>query len=186
MFGKDSHKKEEGGRGRRQQEKHEQVQHFYTLLQLLMNELFEYASKDGHVKMPFNVSFGLIYDKRDSLLLTGIDQKSGKKLYLYNLRIIGKAFEQRRNQMIADKTPTSLFNWIYEVCSLYIRPFVYEYVLNVQHRGKGAADRTTRHIVRGFMNKLLNDPQLKYVLDTIRDDDSNKSDTNNNKSTDIN
>jgi hypothetical protein len=100
------------------------------------------------------------------------------------LRIIGKAFEQRRNQMIADKTPTSLFNWIYEVCSLYIRPFVYEYVLNVQHRGKGAADRTTRHIVRGFMNKLLNDPQLKYVLDTIRDDDdSNKSDSNNSKST---
>ena len=182
MFGKDSYKKEEGGKARRQQEKHEQAKHFYILLQLLMKELFEYASKDGHVKMPFNVSFGLIYDKRDSLLLTGIDQKSGKKLYLYNLRIIGKAFEQRRNQMIADKTPTSLFNWIYEVCSLYIRPFVYEYVLNVQHRGKGAADRTIRHIVRGFMNELLTDPQLKYVLDIIKDDGSKKSDTNNNKS----
>src|ERR671935_1661076 len=113
MFGK--------ARKESQGEKEKQAQHFYTLLQLLMNELFEYASKDGHVKMPFNVSFGLIYDKRDSLLLTGIDQKSGKKLYHYNLRIIGKAFEQRRNQMIADKTPTSLFNWIYEVCSLYIR-----------------------------------------------------------------
>lgn len=144
-----------------------------------MNELFEYASKDGHVKMPFNVSFGLIYDKRDSILLTGTDQKSGKKIYLYNLRIIANTFEERRNQMIADKTPNSLFNWIYEVCSLYISPFVYEHVVNVQHRGKGAADRTTRQIIRGFMNKLLNDPELKYVLDTIRDEknSSNNSDT---------
>jgi hypothetical protein len=41
MFGKD--KKEAQG------EKEKQAQHFYTLLQLLMNELFEYASKDGHV-----------------------------------------------------------------------------------------------------------------------------------------
>jgi hypothetical protein len=72
--------------------------------------------------------------------------------------------------MMADKTPNSLFNWIYKVCSLYINPFVYEYVVNVQHRGKGAADRTTAHIVRGFMNKLLNDPDLKYVLNTIRDE----------------
>jgi hypothetical protein len=52
-----------------------------------MNELFEYASKDRHVKMPYSVSFGLIYDKRNTLLLTGVDQKSGKKVYLYNLRI---------------------------------------------------------------------------------------------------
>lgn len=59
---------------------------------------------------------------------------------------------------------------IYEVCSLYINPFVYEYVVNVQHRGKGAADRTTAHIVRRFMNKPLNDPNLKYVLNTIRDE----------------
>jgi hypothetical protein len=34
-----------------------------------MNELFEYAPKSGHVKMPYNVSFGLIHDKRDSVLL---------------------------------------------------------------------------------------------------------------------
>jgi hypothetical protein len=59
---------------------------------------------------------------------------------------------------------------IYEVCSLYINPFVYEYVVNVQHRGKGAADRTTAHIVREFMNKLLNVPNLKYVLNTIKDE----------------
>jgi hypothetical protein len=72
--------------------------------------------------------------------------------------------------MTADKTPNALFNWIYEVCSLYVNPFVYEYVVNVQHRGKGAADRTTAHIVREFMNKLLNDPNLKYILDTIRNE----------------
>jgi hypothetical protein len=105
-----------------------------------------------------------------ALLFTGVDQKSGKKVYFYNLRIIANTFEQRRSQMMADKTPNSLFNWIYEVCSLYINPFVYEYVVNVQHRGKGAADRTTAHIVRRFMNKLLNDPNLKYVLNTIRDE----------------
>lgn len=162
MFGKDKKETQAG--------KEKQAQKFYTLLQLLMNELFEYAPKDGHVKMPYNVSFGLIYDKRDALLLTGVDQQSGKKVYLYNMRIIANTFEQRRSQMMADKTPNSLFNWIYEVCSLYINPFVYEYVVNVQHRGKGAADRTTAHIVRGFMNKLLNDPNLKYVLNTIKDE----------------
>ena len=103
MFGK--------GKKEAQGEKEKQAQHFYTLPQLLMNELFEYASKDGHV-------FGLIYDKRNTLLFTGIDQKTGKKAYLYNLRIIANTFEQRRSQMTADKTPNALFNWIYEVCSL--------------------------------------------------------------------
>jgi len=150
------------------QQKQKQAQRFYALLQSLMDELFEYASKNGHVKMPSNVSFGLVYDKTDSFLLSGTDQKSGKKIYLYNLRIIANTFEERRNHMIADKTPASLFNWIYEVCSLYINPFVYEYVVNLQHRGKGAAYRT-RQIVRGFMNKLLNDHELKYVLEAIRD-----------------
>jgi hypothetical protein len=102
MVGKDKKEAQAG--------KEKQAENFYTLLQLLMNELFEYASKDGHVKMPYNVSFGLIYDKIDALLLTGVDQKSGKKVYLYNLRIIANTFEQRRSQMMADKTPNSLFN----------------------------------------------------------------------------
>ena len=157
------------GKKEKDQQKQKQAQRFYALLQSLMDELFEYASKNGHVKMPSNVSFGLVYDKTDSILLSGIDQESGKRIYLYNLRIIANTFEERRNHMIADKTPASLFNWIYEVCSLYINPFVYEHVVNLQHRGKGAAYRTTRQIVRGFMNKLLNDPDLKYVLETIRD-----------------
>jgi hypothetical protein len=96
-------------------------------------------------------------------------------LYLYNTRIIGKMFEERREQMLNDNTTNTLFSWIGDVCSLYIRPFVYEYVVNIQHRGEGAADRTTRQIVRGFMDKLLNEPELKYVLDNIREDDTDKS-----------
>jgi hypothetical protein len=153
-----------------QAEKEKQARQFYMLLQLLMDELFDFASKEGHVKIPYNVSFGLVFDKRNALLLKGIDQKTGKKMYLYNLRIIANTFEERRTQ----STPNSLFNWIYEVCSLYINPFVHEYVVNIQHRGKAAADRTTAQIVRGFVNKLLNDPELKYVLDTVRN--KNKSD----------
>ena len=46
---------------------------------------------------------------------------------------------------------------------------VYDYVVNVQHRGEGAAERTTRQIVRGFLEKLTSDPELAYVLDTIRE-----------------
>ena len=140
-----------------------------------MNELFEYAPKSGHVKMPYNVSFGLIHDKRDSELLKGIEQKTGKKMYLYNTRIIGKMFEERREQMLKDNTTNTLFGWISDVCSLYIRPFVYEYVVEMQHRGEGAAERTTRQIVRGFIDKLINDPELKYVLDNMKEGDTNKS-----------
>ena len=165
------------GKGKNEEEeiKRKQVKRFYLLLSSLMNELFEYAPKSGHVKMPYNVSFGLIHDKRDSMLLKGIDQKTGKTLYLYNTRIIGKMFEQRREQMLNDNTTNTLFSWIGEVCSLYIRPFVYEYVVNVQHRGQGAAERTIRQIVRGFMDKLLNEPEQKHVLDNIREDDTGKS-----------
>lgn len=134
-----------------------------------MDELFEYAPKSKHVKMPFNVSYGLIYDDRDSVLFTGVDQKTGKKMYLYNVRVIGRMFEQKRQAMLEDKTTETLFSWIADVCSLYISPFVYDYVVNVQHRGEGTAERTTRQIVRGFLEKLTSDPELKYVLDTIRD-----------------
>jgi hypothetical protein len=162
LLGKDKGKDEEIRR------KH--VERFYILLSSIMNELFEYAPKSGHVKMPYNVSFGLIHDKRDSILLKGIDQKTGKKLYLYNTRIIGKMFEERREQMLEDSTTNTLFDWIADLCSLYIGPFVYEYVVNTQHRGEGAAERTTRQIVRGFMDKLVNEPELKYVLDTMRYD----------------
>ena len=168
MFGKDKNKEE-------QEVKRKHVERFYILLSSLMNELFEYAPKSGHVKMPYNVSFGLIHDKRDSVLLKGIDQKTGKKMYLYNTRIIGKMFEERREQMLKDNTTNTLLGWISDVCSLYIRPFVYEYVVEMQHRGEGAAERTTRQIVRGFIDKLLNDPELKYVLDNMKEGDTNKS-----------
>ncbi|MGI0028821.1 MAG: hypothetical protein ACREAQ_03815 [Nitrososphaera sp.] len=150
-------------------EKQKSVERFYRLLKALMDELFEYAPKSKHVKMPYNVSFGLIYDNRDSVLFTGVEQKTGKKMYLYNVRVIGRMFEEKKQAMIEDKTTDTLFGWISDVCSMYITPFVYDYVVNVQHRGQGAADRTTRQIVKGFIEKLANDPELKYVLDTIRE-----------------
>ena len=165
MFDKGKNKEEQ------EEVKRKHVERFYILLSSLMNELFEYAPKSGHVKMPYNVSFGLIHDKRDSVLLKGIDQKTGKKMYLYNTRIIGKMFEERREQMLKDNTTNTLFDWISDVCSLYIRPFIYEYVVEMQHRGEGAAERTTRQIVRGFVDKLLNDPELKYVLDNMKEGD---------------
>ncbi|MGI0024980.1 MAG: hypothetical protein ACREA4_07540 [Nitrososphaera sp.] len=150
-------------------EKQKSVERFYRLLKALMDELFEYAPKSKHVKMPYNVSFGLIYDNRDSVLFTGVEQKTGKKMYLYNVRVIGRMFEEKKQAMIEDKTTDTLFGWISDVCSVYITPFVYDYVVNVQHRGQGAADRTTRQIVKGFIEELANDPELKYVLDTIRE-----------------
>jgi hypothetical protein len=90
-------------------------------------------------------------------------------MYLYNVRIMGQMFEEKREAMLQDKTADTLFGWIGDVCTIFLSPFVYEYVVNTQHRGQGAADRTTRQIVRGFLDKLVNDPELKYVLDTIRE-----------------
>jgi hypothetical protein len=169
----DKHKNKGEAQEQEEIKRKHHVERFYKLLYALMNELFEYAPKSGHVKMPYDVSFGLIHDKRDSVLLKGIDQKTGKKLYLYNTRIIGKMFKQRREQMLNDNTTNTLFDWISDVCSLYISPFVYEYVVEIQHRGEGAAERTTKQIVRGFINKLLNEPELKYVLDNMKEDGMN-------------
>jgi hypothetical protein len=154
---------------KKDEEKQKNVERFYTLLKALMDELFDYAPKSKHVKMPFNVSYGLIYDERNSVLFTGAEKNTGKKMYLYNVRVIGRMFEEKRQAMVEDKTAETLFEWIADVCSLYINPFVYDYVVNVQHRGQGAADRTTRQIVKGFLEKLASDPELKYVLDTIRE-----------------
>ena len=63
---------------------------------------------------------------------------------IFIIRIIANTFEQERSQMLTDKTLT-LLNWIYEVCSLYISQFFYEHIVNIQHGGKGAADKTTAH-----------------------------------------
>lgn len=157
------------GLKKKDEEKQKSVERFYALLKALMDELFEYAPKSKHVKMPYNVSFGLIYDEKDNVLFTGADKNTGKKMYLYNVRVIGRTFEQKRQAMLEDKTTETLFSWIADVCSIYIGPFVYDYVVNVQHRGEGAAERTTRQIVRGFLDKLTSDPELAYVLDTIRE-----------------
>lgn len=151
------------------EEKQRNTERFYALLKALMDELFDHTGKSKHVKMPFNASFGLVYDNRDSVLLTGVDEKTGKKMYLYNVRIIGKMFEAKRQRMIEDRTTETLFSWIADVCSIYISPFVYDYVVNTQHRGQGAAERTTRQLVRGFLDMLTSEPDLKYVLDNIRE-----------------
>jgi hypothetical protein len=154
------------------EEKRKQSERFYLLLKALMDELFEHASKSKHIKLPYNTSFGLIYDQRDAILLTGTDSKTGRKMYLYNVRIIGKSFEEKREQMLADNTAQALFQWIGEVCSMYLSPFVYEYVVNKQHRGNAAADRTTRQVVRGFLDKLVSDPELEYILDILRNNEA--------------
>ena len=78
-------------------------------------------------------------------------------------------FEEKRQKMLEDKTTETLFSWISEVCSLYISSFVNAHVINAQHRDEGAAERTTRQIVRGFWDRLTSAPELKYVLDSIRD-----------------
>src|SRR5574338_832138 len=151
---------------KKDEEKQKSAQRFYALLKALMDELFEYAPKSKHVKMPYNVSFGLIYDDRNSILFTGTEKNSGKKMYLYNVRLIGRMFEERREAMLKDETADTLFAWIGDVCNIFIGPFVYEYVVNVQHRGEGTAERTSRQIVKGFIEKLVSDPDLKYVLET--------------------
>ena len=143
-----------------------QAAQFYALLKSIMDELLNYT-KSRHIKIP-DASFGLIYDQRDSILFSGIDSKTGKKIFLYNVRLIGKSFEKRKEQMLLDKTPETFLNWIADLCSTYISSLVYDYVVKEQHRGEGTSDRTVRQIVRGFMNKLMNDPELKHVLDIIR------------------
>lgn len=153
---------------KKDEEKQKSVERFYALLKALMDELFDYAPKSKHVKMPYNVAFGLIYDARDGVMFTGTEKKTGKKMYLYNVRIIGRMFEEKRDDMINDKTADTLFGWIGDVCTIFVSPFVYDYVVNMQHRGQGAADRTTRQIVKGFLEKLVSDPELRYVLDNIR------------------
>jgi hypothetical protein len=57
--------------------------------------------------------------KENSILIKGTDQKTGKTMYLYNIRIIGQMFEERREQMLNDNTTNTLFSWIGDVCSLY-------------------------------------------------------------------
>lgn len=93
------------------EERQKAAERFYTLLKALMDELFEHAAKSRHVKMPHNVSFGLIYDEREGVLFTGQDSKTGKKMYLYNVRVIGRMFEEKRQQMLDDKTTATLFSW---------------------------------------------------------------------------
>lgn len=148
---------------------------FFTLIKSLMDEVFKYASKKGHVMIPTDASFGLIYDKSKLSLLTGVDKQTGKKMYFYNTRIIAKTFEARKEEMLVDTTPNSLFMWVGDLLSLYIEPFVFNYVINKQHRGKAAAERTTRQLVKGFLSQLTNDPELRYILDSMKGPSTKRS-----------
>lgn len=147
-------------------ERQRQAAQFYSLLKAILDELLDYTRRK-HIKIP-DASFGLVYDQRDSILLSGKDLKTGKRIFLYNVRLIGKSFEERKGQMLKDKTPETFLSWISELCFTYLSPFVHHYVVEQQHRGEGTSNRIVRQIVRGFMNKLLNDPQLKYVLNAVR------------------
>ncbi len=73
----DKRRKEE-----KDEERQKQAQRFYIMLQSPMNEIFEDASKSKHIKLPYNPSFGLVYDKSDSVFFSDLDQKTGKKVYL--------------------------------------------------------------------------------------------------------
>jgi hypothetical protein len=147
-------------------EKERQLKQFYMLLKAIMDELFRYT-RSRHIKIP-DASFGLVYEEKESILFTGLDSKTGKRIYLYNVRLIGKSFEEKKEKMLSEKTPETFLSWIGELCSTFLSPFVYNYVTKEQHRGEGTSERITRQIVRGFMNKLLNDPELSYVLDIVR------------------
>jgi hypothetical protein len=147
-------------------EKERQLKQFYMLLKAIMDELFHYT-RSRHIKIP-DASFGLVYEEKDSILFTGHDSKTGKRIYLYNVRLIGKSFEEKKEKMLSEKAPETFLSWIGELCSTFLSPFVFNYVVKEQHRGEGTSERITRQIVRGFMNKLLNDPELSYVLDIVR------------------
>jgi hypothetical protein len=147
-------------------EKERQLKQFYMLLKAIMDELFRYT-RSRHIKIP-DASFGLVYEEKDSILFTGHDSKTGKRIYLYNVRLIGKSFEEKKEKMLSEKAPKTFLSWIGELCSTFLSPFVFNYVVKEQHRGEGTSERITRQIVRGFMNKLLNDPELSYVLDIVR------------------
>lgn len=115
-------------------EKERQLKQFYMLLKAIMDELFRYT-RSRHIKIP-DASFGLVYEEKESILFTGLDSKTGKRIYLYNVRLIGKSFEEKKEKMLSEKTPETFLSWIGELCSTFLSPFVYNYVAKEQHRVK--------------------------------------------------
>jgi hypothetical protein len=152
-------------------EKEKQIKQFYTLLNVMMDELFRYT-KSKHIRIP-DASFGLVYQEKNTMMFRGTDSKTGRKIYLYNLKLIANSFSEKRAIMQADKTPNTFLNWIGDICTIFVSPFVYQFVVKEQHRGEGTYERVTRHLVKGFMNKLLNDPDLKYVLGLVKENHEN-------------
>jgi hypothetical protein len=90
-------------------EKEKQVKQFYTLLNVLMDELFRYT-KSKHIRIP-DASFGLVYQEKDSMMFQGTDSKMGRRIYLYNMKLIAKSFSEKRGIMQSDKTPNTFLNW---------------------------------------------------------------------------
>ena len=141
-------------------------------LKILMKEIFLFSKKNKNIAIPQGVSFGFIYDKKDHVLFKAQDKKTGKKLYLYNLRIIMKMFNESKEKMLLDTSPNYLFTWVSDVCILFISPYVYDYVINRQHRGKAAAERTTNNIVKSYMNNFLKNTDSKQLLDLLQNNNN--------------
>lgn len=118
LFGIDNNEEEE-------EIKRKHVERFYLLLYSLMNELFEYAPKSGHVKIPYNVTFGFIHDKRDSELLKGNWSKNRQKIVPLQYKNNCKDVWEKEKTDAYDNTTNTLLGWIADLCSLYVRPFVY-------------------------------------------------------------
>ena len=142
-------------------------------LKTLMKEIFLFSKKNKNIAIPKGVSFGFIYDKKDHILFKAQDKKSGKKMYLYNLRIIVKMFNESREKMLLDTSPNYLFTWVSDICTLFISPYVYDYVINKQHRGKAAAERATNNIVKSYMNNFLKNTNNKQLLDILQNNNIN-------------
>ena len=84
-----------------------------------------------------------------------------------------KMFNESKEKMLLDTSPNYLFTWVSDVCILFISPYVYDYVINRQHRGKAAAERTTNNIVKSYMNNFLKNTYSKQLLDLLQNNNNN-------------
>jgi hypothetical protein len=74
-----------------------------------MDELFRYT-KSKNIRI-LDAPFGLVYQEKDSMMFQGTDSKMGRRIYLYNMKLIAKSFSEKRGIMQSDKTPNTFLNW---------------------------------------------------------------------------
>jgi hypothetical protein len=74
-----------------------------------MDELFRYT-KSKNIRI-LDASFGLVYQEKDSMMFQGTDSKIGRRIYLYNMKLIAESFSEKRGIMQSDKTPNTFLNW---------------------------------------------------------------------------